>query len=204
MTTVSNPLIARLIKKFHDTTGKQKRHTDFSRRWFRDKATKDLQNVRTARLLTDKKQFKSKPQIGKLYHYVYDPKYKDTLPFYDNFPLVFIVSFAKGGWYALNMHYLPPKLRLVVFTELLRIKSEKRYRPATKLKMSWAALEKFASISFIEPAMKRYLYTHIRSKFIEIEPAAWEVVLTLPTARFKKQSKSTVWADSIRKAKRKK
>ena len=38
-------------------------------------------------------------------------KHKETLPFYDSFPLVIIIGKAKGGFLGMNLHYLPPTLR---------------------------------------------------------------------------------------------
>ena len=37
----------------------------------------------------------SKPQIGDMVMYFYDPKTKEDLPFYDRFPLTIMVQSAK-------------------------------------------------------------------------------------------------------------
>ena len=57
----------------------------------------------------------TKPQPGKLYAYMYDAKHKDTLPFWDKFPLIVYLGLGKQGtttlMYGLNLHYIPPKAR---------------------------------------------------------------------------------------------
>ena len=37
---------------------------------------------------------------------------------------------------------------------------------------------------------------HVKSRFIKIESAEWDIALFLPTERFQKSSKQTVWKDS--------
>jgi hypothetical protein len=41
-----------------------------------------------------------------------------------------------------------------------------------------------------------YLNEHVKSRFIKIESAEWDIALFLPTERFQKSSKQTVWKDS--------
>ena len=83
--------------------------TDESREWFR----KRLQRMRSVNRLDLQKETETSnsPVIGSMSMFFYDPKYKDTLPFYDRFPLAVIVGPAPGGFYGLNLHYLPPILR---------------------------------------------------------------------------------------------
>ena len=51
----------------------------------------------------------------------------------------------------------------------------------------------------IEPTVKRYRYDHIMRKVIPIEEKDNELAIFLPLERFRKASKSKVWADSRRK-----
>ena len=59
--------------------------------------------------------------IGQMFTYAYDPKHADTLPYFDRFPLIFYVGPAKGGFYGINLHYLPPKARAILFDALIKI-----------------------------------------------------------------------------------
>jgi hypothetical protein len=49
--------------------------------------------------------------IGKMYSFVYDPKTKEQLPYYDIYPLVFPIEYYNDGFLGINLHYLPPVLR---------------------------------------------------------------------------------------------
>jgi hypothetical protein len=41
--------------------------------------------------------------VGSMQMFFYDPKTKETLPYYDTFPLVVVVGPAEGGFYGLNL-----------------------------------------------------------------------------------------------------
>ena len=53
-------------------------------------------------------EFVTRTNVGKMYMFFYDAKYKDTLPFFDIFPLVFPIEFYSEGFLGINLHYLPP------------------------------------------------------------------------------------------------
>lgn len=188
-------------KYYQQNPSKQKRNSAHSREWFRKEVTKNYATIRTSQLVRDRKSLRAIPQVGKMYMYDYDPKYKKELPYYDKFPLVF--PFNIGGkdgkrFYAINMHYLPPKLRLVVFQQLLQYRNERHYRRRTKFDMNWKKLEALASHKLVSFATKQYLFTHVRSKFTEIPANYWEIVINMPVARFQKASNATVWADAVK------
>ena len=46
-------------------------------------------------------------RLGGLYFFYYDPKTKDSLPYYDTFPLVLALERYNDGFLGLNLHYLP-------------------------------------------------------------------------------------------------
>ena len=86
--------------------------TKQSRDWFRSKLSS--MGVSRNALMRDeqlKLVNKSQPLIGSMNMFFYDPKHKKTLPYYDRFPLSVIVGPAEGGFYGLNLDYLPPVLR---------------------------------------------------------------------------------------------
>jgi len=62
---------------------------------------------------------------GHLYMYIYDPKLKETLPYYDRFPLVFPYRKTQDGFIGLNMHYLPYNLRIGLLDSLLVFKNNR-------------------------------------------------------------------------------
>ena len=175
-----------------------------SREWFRKNARKLGSKVRTSQLQRDRDRLRTRPKIGHLYLYNYDPKWKATLKFYDIFPLVFVVDFYNNGFLGLNLHYLPPKLRLLLLENLLRTRTNSKYDETTRLRISWSILKKFGRHNLVKPCVKRYLYKHLRSLYIEVPPEEWEAVVFLPVERFRKGkgegkiSNQTVWSDSKR------
>ena len=48
--------------------------------------------------------------IGSMQMFFYDPKHKETLPYYDKVSFVNYIKTRKGGFLGLNLHYLPPIL----------------------------------------------------------------------------------------------
>ena len=172
--------------------------TDGARDWYRNTAKK-IQSVNERTLIAaDKERLRaSNPIIGSMYMFFYDPKHKDTLPFYDRFPLVFPFRKVPGGFYGLNLHYLPLQLRAKLMDGLYDYANNTRYDETTKLKMNYQLLSSVAKLRYFKPCVKHYLNEHVRSKFMYIYPSEWDVALFLPTERFVKSQKKAVWQDSL-------
>jgi hypothetical protein len=167
----------------------QKRNTANSLNWFRQYVGRAHNKVGTGVMFRDRKLWKEKMTIGKMYFYEYDPKYKDTLPIYDRYPLIFPFDSykAKDGMtivLGLNMHYLPPAARMAAFKALLKLRTEKRYRKNTKLQLDWQLLKAMSESEHFKKAVHAYRMDHVRSTFVEVPSQAWELALFLPTARF--------------------
>lgn len=177
-----------------------KRFTNRSLDWFRKYATKNV-SARNSQIFRDRSLWKSRMTIGKMYFFEYDAKHKDTLPVWDRYPLIFPFNTGrtkKGDPYFLgiNMHYLPPQLRMVAFRLILslRSKTNKRYRNSTKIDaISWKALMGLSNSKYFEHSVKMYLRGHVRSTFVEIPAQSWELILFLPLARWQNSGKSTAW-----------
>lgn len=137
---------------------------------------------------------------GNLYMYVYDPKHKETLPYYDTFPMVFPFRQVKDGFYGLNLHYLPYDLRAVLLDRLLEFRNNKFMDETTRLKMSWGTISGMSKFALAQPCVKHYLYQHVKSPFKAVHPQDWATALTLPLQRFAKATPQQVWRDSARKS----
>lgn len=167
-----------------------------AREWFRDKA-KSLGKVSETKILRDDtSRLKNRTAIGKMYFFVYDAKHKATLPYYDKFPLIFPVDRAPGGFTGINFHYLPLPMRAQLMDALYDITNNNRYDETTKLKLSYGVLKGAEKFGLFKPAFKRYLNSQVRSRFVLIEPAEWDVALFLQSEQFVGASKTKVWADS--------
>lgn len=134
--------------------------------------------------------------IGRLYMYVYEPKHRQTLPYFDRFPVVFILKPYDDGFLGLNMHYLPPRLRLSLFNALMKLASDANLTEKTRLKLSYEVVSGISTYRYAQPCIKRYLTSHIRSRVAEIPADEWDIALFLPTENFAKTSMERVWSDS--------
>ncbi len=135
---------------------------------------------------------------GNLYMYLYDPKHKDTLPYYDMFPMVFPFRQVKGGFYGLNLHYLPYDLRARLLDRLMEFRNNKFMDETTKLRMSWSTLGGMSQFALAQPCVKHYLYQHVRSPFKAVHSQDWATALTLPLQRFVGATPQQVWRDSMK------
>ena len=133
---------------------------------------------------------------GMMYTFAYNPKYRDTLPYYDRFPLIFPINKTKGGFMGINFHYLPPIMRGQLMDALYTVSSNKRFDETTRLRLSYDLLQSAAKFRFFKPALKQYLNKQMQSKFVYINPSEWDIALFLPLARFEKATKQKVYADS--------
>ena len=167
--------------------------TKTARTWFRNEASK-VSTSPTALMKEDRTQLRNKAAMGKMYFFFYDPKHKKTLPYYDRFPLIFKIKNVPGGFQGINMHYLPLPLRARLMDALYELSSNTRYNEDTRLKLTYSVLQGVSK--YYKPTFKMYLNDHVKSRFLEISSADWDMALFLPVERFEKSSKSKVWADS--------
>lgn len=188
-------------------TGQVPARTSAAREWYRDQAK---QNTRTSRNRSqgdklirelrrdDDRRQDSRFLLGNMYLFAYDPKHKDTLPYYDRFPLIFPINKAKGGFLGINMHYLPPILRAKLMDQLYTVLSNKRYDDTTRINASYKILNGAAKFKEFAPCVKHYLNAHVRTKPAYINPTEWDIALFLPTQKFVGATATQVYADSRR------
>ena len=184
-----------LEKSWYSKTD-QRRNTQKSLNWFRNAVSKNWRDIRTARMFRDRNLWRSPVEcsIGKCYFYEYKA---ETVDFYDKYPLAFIINkYEKNGQQyitALNMHWLPPALRMATFTAMLKLRTEKRYRSATRMKLEWKVLSKLSQHEAFEHCVKSYRADRFKSVLVEIPAPAWELVLFLPLQRWSMNSNSEAW-----------
>ena len=148
-------------------------------------------------ILKDRKNATSvKILPGNLYAFLYDAKHKETLEYWDRFPLVFPFRAVPGGFYGLNLHYLPYRMRLQLMDKLLQFKNNDKFDETTKLRYSWNLIGGVSKFKAAEPCVKHYLYEQVRSPFAKIESYDWATALMLPVERFVGANKNAVWQDS--------
>ena len=144
----------------------------------------------------DRSRLVSSIDPGSMYMFMYDPKWKDELPFYDKFPLIFPISVQSGGFMGINLHYLPLQLRAKLMDALYDTASNTRFDESTKLKISYDILKGASKFKLFAPCIKQYLFKQMKSQFMYIYPSEWDVALFLPLERFAKASKTKVWTQT--------
>lgn len=169
-----------------------------SRAWFEQQVL-----IMTRQQLTPQRVLNGNPEQlvtrimpGHLYMFVYDPKTKAELPYYDRFPLVFPFRKTPDGFIGLNMHYLPYPLRINLLDNLLTYASNQRFDETTRLKYSWALIDGMSKYAAAKPCVKQYLVGHVRTQFRQVESSNWATAMLLPVERFVGASKQEIWADS--------
>lgn len=201
--------VKRYIEKWRRHKGSQaRRNSRESNDWFRTRVSKDL-NLKAEKIHKELAERKvraagNKMLIGRLHLFKYDALHKDKLPVWDAFPLVFFFDAFKGDGRkygekgvlylrGINMHYLAPKMRLLLFTELVKLKNDSTLRDKTRLKLSWQAIKGIGQSHLSEHAVKTYRADHIRSDLAEVRPQDWEIVIFMQIAQWQKGGKKDAW-----------
>ena len=147
-------------------------------------------------LMRDKQRLRERSFIGRMYFYFYDPKTKDSLTYYDKFPLVIPIERYPDGFLGLNLHYISPKQRILLLDKLSILLTDNNYDEKTRLRISYDYLARASKMYQAKPCIKRYLFSHIQSRFLEITADEWDIAAMLPVESFVKAKKNKVWSES--------
>lgn len=176
--------------------------TKQARDWYRNNAQRvgatPTKLLRTA----DKSVSPQGIRPGAMYMFLYDPKTKQDLPYYDKFPVIFPIDKLSDGFLGLNFHYLPYRMRAMLMDALYEIVTDTRYDDRTRIRISYERCKQMSSLKLYKPTIKRYLNSHIKSRLISVHASEWDIALFLPVERFQKANKGKVWRDSQRMFKR--
>jgi hypothetical protein len=159
--------------------------------WYREKI-KEFGTPGPLDLIRDGKR-NNKPFYGKLNMFMYSPKFKKTLPYYDTFPLVLPLEMYPDGFLGINLHYLPIPLRIKLLDRLVDYSNNTAFDESTKLIVDYSKLK---SVRLIRPTIHKYLAGYTKSQFRRIDADEFTVATLLPVQRFKKSPASEVWKES--------
>jgi len=167
--------MATVFDKILDTTTGPKSYD-----WYR----KQVQSMTTpgARSLIRQGKATIAPKYGVMNLFGYDPKFKQTLPYYDRFPLIFPLEPAKGGFYGINFHYLQPGARVAFLRQLSQFASDSNYDKKTRYNIGEL------SGRYFKKTIKHYLTRQVRTSFLNITADEMAIAIFLPVARFQKGS----------------
>jgi hypothetical protein len=167
-----------------------------SREWFRKRAQSIRRTNRNHAMKSEPITLAEDIRPGAMVMFFYQPKHKDTLPYYDGFPLTVIVDSAPGGFYGLNLHYLPPLIRAKFLDGLMDTVDTKGITENSRFALSYEYLKRAAKLKYFKPCFKHYLTDHVRSRFGVISAPEWEIAAFLPMADWQKKSGHHVYQDS--------
>lgn len=167
-----------------------------SRDWYREKASA-VRNINTVSLINkhpDQQRAAILP--GFMYLFAYDAKHKDTLPYYDRFPLIFPFHVSSDHFMGINLHYLPLQYRARLMDALYSITTNKNFDEKTRLRISYDLLNSSAKYKYFEPCVKKYLKSQMKTRFLLVPSSEWDIALFLPLERFT-VNKNKVFKDSM-------
>ena len=116
---------------------------------------------------------------GHLYMFEYKAKMK-YLPYYDKFPLVYVIKSLRNEFWGANLHYLPIKKRLQATRKLMQ-----------------------GRVDVPKACFHKYLQPHVEGLLIDLAEDEWDTAVLLPTEDFVKYThgamfpidKQTVWEE---------
>lgn len=172
-----------------------------AKKWFKKKFD-DITTVK------GKRNAVTKPEIGKMYAYVYDAKWKAILPVWDRQPLVIPVNLYNDGFLGLNFHYLPVTQRYRLLSALNTVATPLTIQTLQMMKkqgfisdlesqlsgdiddtekrliLTWEIVKRVANAKHYKPTVHRYLYSHLRTQLSFVPSREWKIMLPLPTAKW--------------------
>ena len=172
--------------------------TKQSRKWFQKKVQELAVPSRRGLLRDDALDRTTRNIRGNMYMYFYDPKHKETLPYYDRFPLTIMIDPAPGGFYGLNLHYLNYNVRARFLDELMSLAPQKVKDNSRLTKLRYDLLQGVRKYKEFKPCFKHYLGKHVQSQFARVPMTDWEIAIFLPVEQFKKKSKASIWNESLK------
>jgi hypothetical protein len=166
--------------------------------WLREKIAEIKRPAAIVRdIVQEKSRRTNQLKLGRLYAFVYDPKSKDDLPYYDKFPLVLVLEKYPDGFLGLNLHYLPYKYRVAFLTKLVKYAVTDKEDDIVRLRVTYDILNASRRFKEFKPCLKRYLFNHMRSRLLAIQPKEWETATLLPLQMFKGATANKVWTESV-------
>ena len=100
---------------------------------------------------------------GQLYFFTYQAQTKQ--PYYDMYPLAYIIEYQKGGFLGCNLHYVRLTQRDELAISLLNNSAQ-------------------GAVAVPPRTLHKYLYTGVRGTPYRIPNTEWSDVAQLPTERF--------------------
>ena len=117
----------------------------------------------------DSNELRKYAVMGHMYMFEYKAKMR-WLPYYDRFPLVYVIKSNKTEFWGANLHYLSPKKRLIATKKLMQ-----------------------GRIDIPKKCFHKYLHAHVDGLYLDLAAKEWDTAILLPTADFVKDLNGMVF-----------
>ena len=156
----------------------------------------------------EKKSMLSRPKRllnGQLLFFKYiptDEKFleRKTKNYYDIFPLIFVTETHRGGFQGINLHYLSPDMRIMLFDtieKLLPIIPGYKIE-ANRTKINYEKLKRSkTTLKFFAPCYRQYRWSGLQKPPIAIPYQFWKLLVEKDLGYFMKGKKSSIYLDSL-------
>lgn len=161
--------------------------------WYREYIKNNVRTANAFKKVSD--HLKPSVTIGHMYIFQYYAKYADELDYWDACPIIFPFADEGETFLGINLHYAPPKARIVIMKALYTLLSDTKMDQKTKLRLTYRKLQRMASFPYFKPLIKRYRKDHVRSLFVKVEVRYWPIAIFLPIAKWQKQNANVVYRD---------
>tara|TARA_B100001175_G_scaffold107702_1_gene91578 strand:- start:559 stop:1254 length:696 start_codon:yes stop_codon:yes gene_type:complete len=131
----------------------------------------------------DENQIRNYTVSGHMYLFEYNAKYRTKLPYYDEFPLVYVIKATRTEFWGANLHYLSPKKRVWCIKRLMD-----------------------GRVDIPRVCFHKYLLSNVGGYLLDLAATEWTTAILLPIENFVrnvkgKQSLATymkelVWEES--------
>lgn len=136
---------------------------------------------------------------GEMYMFRYDPKLKESLSYYDTFPLTLPFRRVPGGFLGINFHYMPYLLRMKMLRLVSEFAEDPKVDDDTFVRLRWKVIESSTRMAPLTHCVKHYLLDQVQTRFLKIPFPDWVIASQLPVERFEGAHKTDVWRDLRKK-----
>lgn len=173
-----------------------------SKRWFELEANRLLREEYRTRTEAVRKEGKPATTVfnGELIFFNYSPKTKPTLPHWDTFPVVLVLAILRNGFIGINFHYLHYEDRVKLFILLREQHAIQRHAKNEKISVKWKDIKNIRKFRLFKYAIKRYLYSRVKSRVKRINKEEWIKVIHTNLELFYREPKTQVWKGGKRKS----
>lgn len=175
--------MASLLQKLSEESPENlQRRSRSSMEWFRG----SVRNIKTTPEAWQRNinQFRLQFEMGKMYMFFYDAKWKKVLPYWDRFPVMIPIERWETGVLGINLHYISPRDRVKLLDGLFQFTNNEKFDETTTFRLSYDFLKSVTKLRFAKPCLKHYLWNHVDSQLTLIEPEYWDIVAMLPVQKF--------------------